>query len=245
MSLPSAQNRDCYQQGAALPNMPTVRIRRVLRNLMARPVVTIPPTPRSAADRHKRLREGRASRIVEHSFCAMRVLAYWRAMFRHRLLSDRTGGPGGRTVRTLRSLSGTAAYLAAVILAADVAQAGSCCYRPAPDRGIAILSPLESPDPCDSPVGGRYRYTPYYRGYAPDRRCMILYGQSSIYRGAGHPGPLGSFPANYGAFSGASRDEAGLLRLGGNGAGAYGTYRPYPRGAGDVIDRIQGYGYQP
>ena len=131
--------------------------------------------------------------------------------------------------------------LAAGLSATRAVHAGSHCRRAAPDRGLAILSPLESPDPCDVPVGGCYRYTPYYPGYAPDRRCLILYGTTSWQSGPPASPALGNRPADYGTFSGASRDEAGLMRLGGNGAGGRGTYRPYHSGAGDLIDRIHGH----
>jgi hypothetical protein len=131
------------------------------------------------------------------------------------------------------------ASLAAGLAGVHAAHAGSHCRRAAPDRGIAILSPVECPDPCDVPVGGCYRYTPYYPGYAPDRRCLILYGQTPWQYGGPVSQPMGNRPSDYGAFSGASRDEASLLRLGGNGAGGRGTYRPYS-GAGDVIDQIHG-----
>ena len=131
------------------------------------------------------------------------------------------------------------ACLAASLSPTQTVQAGGHCRRPAPDRGIAITSPLECPDPCDSPVGGCYRYTPYYPGYAPDRRCLMIYGTSPWQYGAAAPQALGNRPADYGTFTGASRDEATLLRLSGN--GGRGTYRPSYGGAGDLIDRIHGY----
>lgn len=129
-----------------------------------------------------------------------------------------------------------AACLGAVIPTASVAHAGSHCRRPDPCRGIAILSPLESPDPCDSPVGGCYRYTPYYPGYSPDRRCLVLYGQTDWAYGVPTGQGIGNQSAGYGAFTGASRDEAGLLRLGGNNPAGR---RTTP--GGDLIDRMHGY----
>lgn len=120
------------------------------------------------------------------------------------------------------------------------AGAGSHCRRPAADRGIAILPPLESPDPCDAPVGGRYRYTPYYPGYAPDRRCLVLYGQTSWPEGIPQPQYPANRLADYGAFTGARRDEANLLRLGGNSPSARRTAPPQP-GSFDVIDRMHSY----
>lgn len=143
-------------------------------------------------------------------------------------------------MRLRRPLLIAGVALATGISAVQTIDAGSHCRRPAPDRGIAILSPLESPDPCDSPVGGCYRYTPYYPGYSPDRRCMILYGQAPWQYGIPSAQPMGGRSADYGAFTGASRDEATLMRLGGNSAVGRGTYRTYP-GGGDAIDRIHGY----
>jgi len=145
--------------------------------------------------------------------------------------------------------------LAGSMLLVTMAQAATleagcfcCCKRPACDRGVAILSPLESPDPCEYPVGGEYRYTPYYQGYAIDRNCLPpLYGTVTSYP---YPAPVGSTTAlggrsapygrsNFGAFSGASQDESGLLHLGGFGPGSNGSNRPYQRSS-DIIDRIQG-----
>ncbi len=136
--------------------------------------------------------------------------------------------------------------LSATLVHATGAQAGCRCRCPDPCRGCAIMSPIESPDPCDPPVGGAYKYRPYYRGYAPDFCCFPpMYGTVSSYPYSGPgfgPGGLGTRPApyggaNYGAFSGASRDEARLLRLGGFGAAGNGSYRPSQNV--DVIDRIQ------
>ena len=137
-----------------------------------------------------------------------------------------------------------------LIVAANVTGANTVravwCRRPPRDRGVAICSPLESPDPCDSPVGGKSVYTPYYQGYAPDRRCLPpMYGTVTSYAPTGPgfgAGALGSRPApygrsNFGAFSGASQDEAWLLHLGGFGPGAGSPSRPYQ---GDIIDRMQG-----
>ena len=122
------------------------------------------------------------------------------------------------------------------------------CKRPDWSRGIAILPPVESPDPCDSPVGGCYKVVPYYRGYLFDPRCVPPeYGTVTSYsptgRGLG-AGELGGRPAPYGTgayggFTGASQDESNLLHLGGFGPGGDGSYRPYLQG-GDIIDRIRG-----
>lgn len=142
---------------------------------------------------------------------------------------------------TKKSLSTAVLCIAAGLAAANAAYAGSHCYRADPCRGIAILSPIESPDPCDCPVGGCYRYTPYYPGYSPDRRCLMLYGQTNWAYGAQSISATGSRGPGYGAFSGASRDEATLLRLGGNGAAPRGSYGISPRGSGDILDRIHGF----
>ncbi|MGQ0634015.1 MAG: hypothetical protein ACT4QC_05380 [Planctomycetaceae bacterium] len=99
------------------------------------------------------------------------------------------------------------------------AAAGDHCRRAAPDRGLAIRSPLECPDPCDSPVGGRFRCTPYYPGYMPDRRCC-LWG-ATVCNGNVGPNwrPAGAY-GTYGAYSGARSDETNLRHLGGFGPGA-------------------------
>jgi len=127
-------------------------------------------------------------------------------------------------------------FLVVALATVETADAGACCRRAASDRGLAIASPLECPDPCPSPVGGCYRWTPYYPGYAPDRRCLILYGTSAWQCGGLTPA-LRNQPADFGSYTGASRDEAALLRLGGNGPGRNSTYRPYH---GDLLDRIHG-----
>jgi hypothetical protein len=137
------------------------------------------------------------------------------------------------------------AAVVATISSLDFANAGECLRRPAWDRGVAILSPLESPDPCPAPpVGGDYCPTPYYRGYCPDRRCFVNYGMTAT-NGYDGPGLFANTPApyarsDYGAFTGASRDESNLLRLGGAGPSSRVTGRPYQRETFDMIDRLQG-----
>jgi hypothetical protein len=143
------------------------------------------------------------------------------------------------------SLLAGCAVLSGSLAQAIVVDAGGCCYKAAPDRGLAIASPIECPDPCDSPVGGCYLWTPYYAGYAPDRRCPVIYGTSAGWYGNYSAGVFGNRPAtygrgNYGAFTGASQDEASLLRLGGRGPASTTPYHPYHGGAGDLIDRIHG-----
>lgn len=148
------------------------------------------------------------------------------------------------------SLRFGSSVLFAILAQAAAADAGCyfcCCRRADPCRGSAIRSPLESPDLCDSPVGGKYVHTPYYPGYAPDRRCPLPTYSTTNYgiTGPGFgTGRLGSRPAtygqgNYGAYSGANQDEAHLLHLGGFGPGGKGSSQPH-RGDGDVIDRIEG-----
>jgi hypothetical protein len=96
-------------------------------------------------------------------------------------------------------------------------------------------------------VGGCYRYTPYYCGYAIDRSCPLpAYGPTGV-RGVTRPGfgaaavgtrtaPTGQL--DYGSFSGRNQDEAYLLHLGGFGPGANATRQPSP--GGDILDRIHG-----
>ncbi len=147
---------------------------------------------------------------------------------------------------SLRFVIATA--LAANLTSAVAAASDCCCYRCDPCRGSAICSPLESPDRCPSPVGGCCRYTPYYCGYAIDRRCPLPYYGPTGVRGVTRPSfgapAVGTRTAptaqlDYGSFSGGSQDEANLLHLGGFGPAGNGTYRP-SGGGGDLLDRIQG-----
>lgn len=128
-------------------------------------------------------------------------------------------------------------------MGAELSQAG-CKHlrRQDPERGLAIMSPVECPDLCETPVGGCYRYTPYYPGYLPDK-CPMLYVPQSGYSVPG-PGFFNNAPAaygrsDYGSFTGASKDEATLVRLGGR-SNAAGIYQPTNPATGDLIDRIQG-----
>lgn len=135
--------------------------------------------------------------------------------------------------------------MAAIVMTVPSADAGQHCKRQDPNRGVAIMSPLESPDPCPAPpVGGTYCPTPYYPGYCPDRRCPTIYGVPYT-NGHDGPGYFGNAPApygrsDYGAFTGASRDEANLLKLGGMGPSSRVNGRPYQRESVDMIDRLQG-----
>jgi hypothetical protein len=134
--------------------------------------------------------------------------------------------------------------LSASLAQTDVYGGCRCLRKPASDRGIAVLAPVESPDPCDEPVGGQYFHTPYYPGYAPDRRCPVQYVSPFTY-GVVTTGPYvgnapGSAKAGYGTYTGGSQDEASLMRLGGSGPSSQVPYRPLNEGSGDLIDKIQG-----
>jgi hypothetical protein len=144
-------------------------------------------------------------------------------------------------------LLGSIAF-AAAMLQLSPAMAERCCFRCDPCRGCAIMSPIESPDACPSPVGGAYRYTPYYCGYGIDRRCLPpAYGtvdSHGLSAPAGSTGALGrrTVPyghATYGSFTGASNDESRMLHLGGYSPSGAGS-RPN-HGGGDIIDRIEGH----
>src|SRR5262245_2119896 len=77
----------------------------------------------------------------------------------------------GFPMRRLSLLVGSTLF-AATALQAVTSDAGchcGCCRRADPCRGSAIRSPLESPDCCDCPVGGKYVCRPYYPGYMWDR----------------------------------------------------------------------------
>lgn len=95
-----------------------------------------------------------------------------------------------------------------------------CC------RGVAILSPVESPDHCDPGVGGKTVLTPYYPDYCVHSchgpRVFVPRNGIGYYAPRGKPLEPGepvmvsepSGPA-YGAFAGARQDEANLSHLGG------------------------------
>lgn len=118
-------------------------------------------------------------------------------------------------------------------------------------RGVAILSPIESPDRCPAYVGGKTIYTRYYPDYLPYRKHgdrVIIPGN-----GYGYHGPRGKMhiasevaasevdavdAGDYGFFSGARHDEQDLLRLGGNGSAADGAEAPVAPQA-DLIDMLE------
>lgn len=113
-------------------------------------------------------------------------------------------------------------------------------------RGVAILSPIESPDHWDPPLGGHPQCVPYYPDYCKHSTHGQRIGIPG--NGLGYNGPRGATSstvgaaapeaaaptgADFGGYSGASQDEAALLRLGGQ-SGIDRAGR-----APDLIDRIQ------
>src|SRR5262249_43934688 len=138
-------------------------------------------------------------------------------------------------------LVGSTLFATSLIQTAS-AQAGCyccCCRRADPCRGSAIRSPPESPDCCDSPVGGRHVCRPYYPGYMWD--CCVPPSYTSTSYGGTGPGfgqggmgyrPVAYGHANFGAYTGANQDETHLLHLGGFGPGAGSTPQPDRGGAG-------------
>src|SRR5262245_61878592 len=135
-----------------------------------------------------------------------------------------------------------------VVLSAASALASGHCRNAARDRGLAILSPLECPDPCDSPVGGRPCCVPYYPGYArPCRGCYnFTCGSADACRPVWNGMPsAGSSYGSYGAFTGARRDEANLLRLGGFSAPPSAPPAPATAPPAPAADPIPGYDGRP
>jgi hypothetical protein len=130
--------------------------------------------------------------------------------------------------RKLSSVFSTVGAALVVLSLTPPAEAGP------PPTGIAILSPLESPDPPYTKHErflGPVRITPYYPGYHPPAQhgpLLPLFGK----RGTGGccgsaEGPVvgavevaGAGSDGYGAYSGGPRDESRLRNLGGGGAGA-------------------------
>lgn len=115
-------------------------------------------------------------------------------------------------------------------------------------RGVAVLSPVDSPDGYAPGVGGRVKSVPYYRGYLwsgsqPSRGASPGgYGFRVPGHGRGAAQAARGARANYGSYSGASQDEAYLLRLGGLGSGANRPRGPGHGPATDLVDAIQGEG---
>lgn len=112
------------------------------------------------------------------------------------------------------------------------------------DRGVAICSPIDSPDPYVPEVGGQPLCVPYYRGFKPDAKYpsqsdMPYYyatpGYSYRQPGYGYGGSSQSVYAlrDYGYFSGARKDEANLLHMGGYNPPSNRSARP------DIVDMIQ------
>jgi len=119
-------------------------------------------------------------------------------------------------------------------------------------RGVAILPPAESPDAPPShpqppftpyyspltPISSRWRpvvYVPYYPGYCA-HHYQVKPCQGVPYGDGGGLGPVAPGCelglTGYGGYTGAPRDEARLLHLGGNG-----PYQPVPP---DLLDAIHG-----
>lgn len=116
-------------------------------------------------------------------------------------------------------------------------------------RGVAILSPIESPDFYDPPVGGKTIYTPYYPDFCPDRwrgPRVAIPGNGVGYLGPGLGVPCPTVdsieataagPKGYGDYSGAARNEEWLLHLGGMSTA---SASPKPSGSPpDLIDLLQ------
>ena len=158
-------------------------------------------------------------------------------------------------MRKRRAFLGGATALALVCVSA--ASAGDHHGQ----RGLAILPPLESPDTdndglcfnrhfglfvpyygsCLTPISTRWRviaYVPYYTGYCRRHASYTAppYGAVDSLLPAPGEYPEGLLAApGYGPYTGAPRDEAALLHLGGNG-----PYQPSVPGAIDFIDLMRG-----
>ncbi len=132
------------------------------------------------------------------------------------------------------------------------------------NRGLAICSPLDSPDgpgwmpkcwkvpftPYYSPlvpISSRWkttRLTPYYPGYWPDKHGANPYAAGGCGGTGGGPGHGAIQPGDprfstYGVFTGAVKDDTLLGKLGGNGLVPYGAPRPPRLNSPDIIDMIE------
>ncbi|HWB00273.1 MAG TPA: hypothetical protein VG713_17385 [Pirellulales bacterium] len=120
------------------------------------------------------------------------------------------------------------------------------------DRGVAVLSPVESPDRYQIAVGGKPRRVPYYVDYCPHWRlgprvCVPGNGLKYLPPQAWIAGAMPSYagpdgappePNGYGGYSGSSQlDESMLLQLGGNSSGA--TDAEHVDQAPDMVDLIE------
>ena len=137
---------------------------------------------------------------------------------------------GIRRIQTVAAMT-----LAGVAGAINVAHAAPPGTNWQECRGVAIMSPIDSPDPCSPPVGGRPQWVPYYTGYWRDCPPMNYLPPSAYWTGLSQGQGYYS-PGSYGPYTGARRDEANLLRLGATGAGN--GYYPKSRPA-DFIDMRQ------
>jgi hypothetical protein len=137
------------------------------------------------------------------------------------------------------------------------------------NRGMAICSPLESPDapghgkkswdvpfyPYYSPlvpISSRWkttRLTPYYRGYCPgngpDPHAACGLNGAGCGSGFGPDGPKDPRFSTYGVFTGAAQDDTRFWRMGGNGLVPYGAPQPPRDRPPDIIDMIEAGRGQP
>ena len=138
-------------------------------------------------------------------------------------------------------------FVGIAAFAAALAAPGAANAQIFSKRGTAILPPAECPDgpdcydkkgtftPCYSPatpISVRWRTTfetPCYPGYCPNRWHGGQYGCCD----ADAPGCAAGQGGGYGAYSGARRDEAELLHLGGLGPCS-------PTGV-DIISELEGH----
>ena len=126
-------------------------------------------------------------------------------------------------------------------------------YRVPCQRGVAILSPVESPDHCDYVVGGKPLCVPYYVDYCPHwkRGPRVLvpgngvgYGRQMMFdvpeAASAIEGTDEAIPAagSYGLYDGAPKDEARLFRLGG--FSDEGSLPSAEQQTGDLVDMIEG-----
>ncbi|HEY5313782.1 MAG TPA: hypothetical protein VIK18_14740 [Pirellulales bacterium] len=172
----------------------------------------------------------------------------------------RAGLPGSLVLASILSLSATAGVFAGngpydpqLVVPTPVLRSHACGIDHAVPRrrGIAILSPVESPDHWNPAVGGKPRLIPYYPDYCvhPWHGPRIFVPDNSpnyAARFAGVPGADASSveavaesqTPGYGNYSGARQDESNLLHLGGFSGSDAATDRT--NGTPDVIDLIQG-----
>lgn len=138
------------------------------------------------------------------------------------------------------------AFVAVAVIIAILAMAPTARARCKSDqqRGVAILSPLDSPNCCNPPVGGVCRLVLYYQGYMPDcpccrpRHALGTCGRSNpVWKSDGsQSGPAADQRTDFGVYSGARHDEASLLHLGGFSSDGDGRNRPEHSDAENLSD---------